>query len=781
MFKIIQFILFTLIATNFLYAQSTFEGKVVNIENAPIEYANIVLLNESDSSIVNGTFSDSTGFFKVSSNLPNVILQVSSVGYLTKTMKVDNTHNLGELVLSFDQKLKEVVVRDQNIFEKKEDKFIFHVSDSPLEKESSSIEMLQKIPMIWVDHNNQILLRQEAVTILINGRRLNLKGDALSEYLNSLLTKDIDRVEIQTNNSAENDGDITGSVINIVLKKESAGYNLNLKTYYSTYFNNLYDLNNSMSFNYAKSKWQFYFTLGLVNELGKEDYKSNFLIKESLENQTTEGYYDHKINNNVNSRLGTIFKISPKQEAGLEFYIKDDNLGLNNNNNLLISDVNNIPKVEGKTYSTYDISTQMVDFILNYSFKLDTLGSKVTFVGDYINHTYNNDLFNSSEYDSPEYDGVEDLNKSNNLTEMYSIQSDLNKKFISGLNLLVGIKHLSTLRDNVLDSKTVIDGQFVPNERTNHSKNKEYINSAYTSISYSLGENYIKIGLRGEHTQFENNDLTNSSKVNGSYLTWLPSIYYSSKLKNDISISLSYSKRLTRPSFRILNNNVNKINDYRYDIGNPNLTPELLDKYEFTLSKRNHNLSFYFNHKKDVITGLWSMENDIAVHQNVNNGTTQQYGVEYNYNKKITEWWKIKLIGELFERKIVNQNLNQATAFFYMYNGFSLNKTMSIDLFGNYMSPFLSGTYFNAENYSLNLIIKKSFLNNKLNTRLYLTDILNSIRVRNESEFQDSYFDFYQKKNTRSIVLWLSYTINSKNKSSKKKRNISNNQNKHRL
>jgi len=372
------------------------------------------------------------------------------------------------------------------------------------------------------------------------------------------------------------------------------------------------------------------------------------------------------------------------------------------------------------------------------------------------------------------FKGVTLKNITNSETDAYAIQADLHKLFFKKFQTDVGIKHITTKRENSLLSETLTSNTYIPNDRTSEFDYRENILAGYISVGYNLNEkNYFKIGLRVENTDFTSIDGISGDKIMRNYNSWFPSLYYSKKISNNNSISLSYSRRLRRPSFNTLNNRVNKINDFRFDIGNPNLNPEFITKYEINLIKNKQSFSIYLNNTTDAINGIWRIENDIAIHQNQNFGTNKQYGFEYSVLSNLTKWWKVRGIGELFHKnfKNSNYNLNKTTAFFNLRNNFKINKTTSLTISGNYMSPFLSATYINAENYSANLVLKKSFLNNKLNVRFYLDDIFNSIRNKSNAEFIDSNFKFYQKRNTRSFTIWLRYSFSNKNK-------VSNNRNK---
>ena len=63
----------------------------------------------------------------------------------------------------------------------------------------------------------------------------------------------------------------------------------------------------------------------------------------------------------------------------------------------------------------------------------------------------------------------------------------------------------------------------------------------------------INGGLRAEHTNSVSSAVTMDSVVNRSYTKWLPSINIGYTINNSTELSLSYSRRMTRPPFSQLN------------------------------------------------------------------------------------------------------------------------------------------------------------------------------------------------------------------------------------
>ena len=65
-----------------LFAQ-TVSGKLVDEENKPMPYANVVLLSLPDSAFVTGTISGEDGTFSLNTTPPHQIIRISSIGYAT--------------------------------------------------------------------------------------------------------------------------------------------------------------------------------------------------------------------------------------------------------------------------------------------------------------------------------------------------------------------------------------------------------------------------------------------------------------------------------------------------------------------------------------------------------------------------------------------------------------------------------------------------------------------------------------------------------------------------
>jgi len=99
---------------------------------------------------------------------------------------------------------------------------------------------------------------------------------------------------------------------------------------------------------------------------------------------------------------------------------------------------------------------------------------------------------------------------------------------------------------------------------------------AYASIEKGWNSFSVKAGIRAENTQMDGNSITANEQFRRDYLGLFPSVFANWKLdeKTGSAVYFSYSRRLQRPSFSDLNPYRLQFDDYLYQLGNPELTPE---------------------------------------------------------------------------------------------------------------------------------------------------------------------------------------------------------------
>ena len=145
--------LMLLTASIHTYAQ-TISGRLVDEQNQPLQYANIVLLSLPDSTFVSGTISDEMGDFRLPKDEKGKLVRISSVGYNTLYKEV--AESLGIIPMKPDaQLLGEVVVKaNLPVTRTKGDAMVTTVTGTILEKAGNANDLLDKIPNVSAERGS---------------------------------------------------------------------------------------------------------------------------------------------------------------------------------------------------------------------------------------------------------------------------------------------------------------------------------------------------------------------------------------------------------------------------------------------------------------------------------------------------------------------------------------------------------------------------------------------------------------------------------------------------
>lgn len=224
-----------IIGISFSFAQNRsieIDGKVVNsFSKTPIEFATVSIFDKVSKKAISGTITNAKGEFKITIASINFYVEVSFIGFTTKTITAINTSNsklhLGEIQLVEDNhQLNEIVINsEKSQTEFKLDKRVFNVSADLSNSGASALEVLNSVPSVNVNIEGEISLRgNNGVQILIDGKP-SVLARADGNALGSITADMIEKVEVITNPSAKYDAEGTSGIINIVIKKaEKRGF-----------------------------------------------------------------------------------------------------------------------------------------------------------------------------------------------------------------------------------------------------------------------------------------------------------------------------------------------------------------------------------------------------------------------------------------------------------------------------------------------------------------------------------------------------------------------------
>ena len=318
---------------------------------------------------------------------------------------------------------------------------------------------------------------------------------------------------------------------------------------------------------------------------------------------------------------------------------------------------------------------------------------------------------------------------------------------------------------------------------SNFFKYNEKLFATYLNFSKTLSEKvYLTAGVRYEYTNIEGLLVTQNTTNKNEYGNLFPNFSISYDPNDNNSYSISYNKRISRPSLYDLN----PFRVYRdannYEVGNPDLLPNITNNVEFGyVYKGNLSFTVYGSRISNNWAYIVSSENNnnVIVTQPKNVLTTYDIGSEIAYN------WQINnSISNYSSANVSYQKSNSSDTSLddNDLKGFrgtissnttiTLNKDRTNKLFINmyYNTPGVEEMYISKNTFLFRIGTSLSFLSKKLNINAYLTDPFNTTIARNSVNFNNFQFENRIFNDNRSFNLSVVYKFgNNKSKNNERK------------
>jgi len=761
---------------------------VEDTHGAPLEFASVSLEHFHTKTLI-GTITDQEGKFDLQvAARGNYTVTVSFIGYnnYTNEINLSASMNLGVITLDPDTNtMDEIVVSGKRvIIEKRRDKLVFNVDQSLMNKGYDGMEVLERSPNVMINSDGGILMRNQRARVMINGKLSNLVGEELANYVKTIRSENIKSIEIQTHQSSSIDAETTGGIINIILKKKPIGIDGIVRTEILLQGDGQYRSTSGLNLNYGAQKWNLYGSYNFMHHLdqGFETFGIDYF--KTQEKYNNESVWDY-VRQRQNYQLGFVFDPVPKHTFGFEFSGSNSETQVDYIGDLEIENLDSLI-LKGKVILDDVVGTDLQNATFNYTWAIDS-DKSVKIYFDYLTQKYylNNDATSIYEFGNNADNLERNYSKAN--TDIYVGQIDFQRFVLDDVKLETGLKYTQIGRNNTLDATYFSGGSWIDNvDRTTSFSFTEEISAGFLTLSKKFKKLYfLKAGLRIENTGLFSLDNISNSEIEQNYTNHFPSLFLSRDLKDGNMVSFSYVKSLSRPSFRWLNNNVIKINDFRYQLGNPNLRPEYHDDFELSLKLKKQSITAYYRQAAEAINGTYILEDAVSYYQFNNAGKQQEVGVEYNYFGNVQAWWYLKFSTNLNYKQFVE---NSSTIHFKAIagsarftNNFKLGETTNIDLTGIYYTRYNDGLYYSQlPYYRVDVTMQKTLLSNKLNLSLNLDDIFDTAIYIEERPTPIFRTDFTYKGKTRRVRLAMSYNFSTQNEINKRK-NASKNDAKNRM
>lgn len=208
------------------------KGKL-SIENLATENLTEVLLYKHDS-IIKNTIVEEDGFFifnDISQGIYTLNVKQWGKSIYKKNLDVKEDIDLGEIKISPTKELEQVLVTgNKKLIERKIDRMVFNVEKSFASSSGTALDVLKKTPKLKFDGSNIKIIGKNSVKIMIDNRIVELSGESLINYLQSISSEAIKSIEIITNPPSKYEAEGNSGLINILFKKaKKNSWNLSLQ------------------------------------------------------------------------------------------------------------------------------------------------------------------------------------------------------------------------------------------------------------------------------------------------------------------------------------------------------------------------------------------------------------------------------------------------------------------------------------------------------------------------------------------------------------------------
>lgn len=657
------------------------------------------------------------------------------------------------------------------LLERKADRLIFNVEASVASQGMDGAETLANVLMLKVDENlgNISITGKSSVNVMVNGRMLNLSGTNLVNYLKTIRSENIAKIEVITTPPAKYEAQGNSGLINIILKKNpnlgwsgSVSTGLNQRTYSGG--------NSTGTLNYQTEKLSLSLKTSYAD--GAKRSEENYSILGASQNYSRSVRKD--MWKELTPNLNLSYKLNKNSEIGIEYIFSHQKSGMDIVNET--RNVNTDLSVENlltKTFHREKTPTHTLSAY--YDLKLDSLGKKLSFAGNFFKNNSDTDVNFSTLKLSD--NSIQDVNTRSIVEpQVFSLQGDLELPFSFG-TIETGLKFNQFKNATDLQYFNIINDQHIPDfQRANLFEYKEENYAAYFSYAKSFGEHWeTKAGLRYENTQAQSFTPSTNLENKYNYGQWFPSAFVSYKKEKNV-FSLSYSRRINRPSMSNLNPFRWYENPYSYSSGNPLLTPSYINNLElgYTYNSK-FSASIYYLKLKNGFGQVALIDGLSQIGTYLNYYNNNFYGFNASYTDKLFKFWEtsLSLNGSLTDSKVFNietETQNGYSVSYSINNTFTINKKKTVFFFLNYSQDL---PYKNVNSYFHNFSnltsgIKVSLMEKQLQINATVTNIF-AQKYRGDMYFKDNSQHFNNYWDGRSFRLNVNYTLgNNKKKRSTK-------------
>ncbi|GAB1856782.1 TonB-dependent receptor [Flavobacteriaceae bacterium MHTCC 0001] len=788
------------------------QGKLVDEQNLPLEYATAALYQIENSKLVTGVVTDEKGLFTIAGvKKGSYYLEASFLGYENKRVagiivkRKGETISLGTIQLDLGEQLNEVVVNaERTTVVNKIDRQVFEASKFKNAQGGSGVDVLRNLPSVSIDSQGAISVRgSTGFVALLNGKPI--QGDT-SNLLSQMPANAIERIEIITAPSAKYDPEGKAGIINILIKKGAAngafgqvnvkGGLPSIEAYGNAETHQRYGMD--ATYNVRTDTWNMSFGANYQrNDLGGRREGDVFTILNNTKTRfpsTGERSFDET---NYSGRFTVDFTPNETDIYSLGFFAgkrsKARLADIVYFDNHAVTPANSNNRDYTFQYFNHNLRERRGDFVLGsfdwiHSFKDNSeLSASVLYEYSLLGGPTVNQNLGEPDRSILYQD---EFNTNDNPLNGIRFQLDyVFKPFDFGvLETGYQFRNLKHTGDFIYERRTDFNANFqlVP-EFSSEVDLERTIHSGYVQLSGKKGKWEYAAGSRLEvmDRQFRLKDKTNT--IDETLIYDFVKLYPSASLQYNINdkttIKAAYSKRVERNSTFKMNPFAEREHSETLEQGDKNLRPEFIDLVELGITKKlkGGNSIFatgYFRHVDNVVNRVNTVYNDTILNRIYSNvGNAKAIGLEIGTELKPSKNWSNFIGGNIYNYNIkgsFDDRLVDTGTTIYSIN---LNSTWrfwnnaSLQFTFNYLSDRNTAQGEDSRFYAPNLTFQKTFMDGRVTATMQWQNI--DLGVLNTNEQRITTFmpnEFFTTTNyiyeVDMVILNLSYIFKQgKNKS----------------
>ncbi|TRX30866.1 TonB-dependent receptor [Flavobacterium sp. ZT3R18] len=607
---------------------------------------------------------------------------------------------------SISNNLNEVIVtKEKKMFSNKNGNIKVDVANSILNATPNTIDLLSKLPNITIsaDKENISVIGKGNPLIYIDNQKMGMND------LNALSVDDIKTIEIINNPSSkyEAEGRAVILITRKFSKKEGSQTTLSEVASFKKEYNNYLGINSSFKKN--KLEWKANFNYNKLNpweshsigyQIPDADIISNYNVATANTKRkqfifggglfykiNEEDYFSISVNGKLQSEPFDINTTTYNKKGNVE-------------NNVV-------------THSDNKSVKNFVNSFVNYSKKIKSIDTQLFTGFQYSNFDQDLRSLTENNFNDTQFEWAQNSAQKFNI-DVLSGRVDLEKKFKNDMRLEYGGLYLAA------DAKTDFK-IFNYDSNTTISSNynfKEKNSAGYAQLSGNIKKIGYSVGFRVENTNIVGKFKNDAAPlINKNYTDFFPKVQLDIPIDSTKSITVNYSKSISRPNYSSTSQGAAYINPYFLYSRNINLDPTINNQISssFQYHDKSVKLSYYQNTDPVYSSFIFDSHNNILTFKETNFEKETGFNLEFTLPFTYKNWTSSNSISCILNKIEDNSALFIASKpylYYYSSNEFKLPKGYTIVAAARGLTEQKEGVFERKAMFVMDLGISKTFFTN---------------------------------------------------------------------